>query len=70
MNEECYKALEYVIDNSNMEIITIEYCIVEINDTLIHNSNQDENIPEVYEDIIEQINRIKKIIEEKRNKLK
>ena len=65
INDECYEALRYVIDNSNMEIITIEYGVVEINNILKYLRNDDENLTQVYKDIIEQVSKIKNIIKEK-----
>ena len=66
INDECYEALKYVLDHSNLEIITIEYGAIEINKKMVSLNNEDENMPQVYEDILEQVSKIQKIIEEKR----
>lgn len=62
INDECYNALEYLMQNSNVELITIEYCIIKENGEYILNLNNDADKENVKEELVEQIDKVWKLI--------
>lgn len=61
INEEGYKALEYVLKRSNTKIVTIEYGAFLEGKKLTYIKNFKEESFEVRNEVLEQINRIKNI---------